>query len=1023
MYDSTVLSLPYDLNALPRERARHYIPASDQDIQAMLTALGLQHLDDLFRHLPASVRMPVELALPEELGYQELYHHMLAQSCKNRLPEAAFLGDGLPHYTVHNLVPHVASLRELLTAYTPYQPERSQGTLMTQWLYQCCVAALTGFEAINTSQYDRATALVEALHTAARLCRPPRRHFLLLGSLYPHDLEVMHTLLHGTSLTYDIVDLDPTSGTVPFESLQQRVAEQADALAGLVFSQVNSLGCLEDADGLTDLAHSVGAQAIVVVDPLLLATGGLKAPGTFGHQGKGADLLVGEGQHLAIAPHYGGPGLGVFGIRFNAEHPQDIRSAPGRFVGEARDEAGRPARVMVLSTREQHIRRHKATSNICTNQGFVATLAAAGMLGRGESGMQDACAQARANAREAAQALLRFPDVHLAFPQTPFFNEFVLALPRCSADMIAAARHHGLHLGVDVSGRIPGSSGNHLLLSFSDRQRPEHLDRLVACFADLLGPPRDTAAQPLPELPASALRRHPVRLPTWDQAQLQALFTAMSEQNVSPDRTCYPLGSCTMKYNPYLNEWAANLPGFAELHPAAPLEDAQGTLEVLYRLQEYFKAITGLAAVTTQPVAGAQGELVGLKLIQAYHRSRGDTGRDIMLIPHSAHGTNPATATMAGFTTVQKGNKVISGVVEIDAGSNGQVDMAHLRQLVERYQGRIAGIMITNPNTSGVFETRFQEVAELIHAAGGLVYMDGANMNAIAGRVNLNALGVDAVHNNNHKTWSIPHGGGGPGDAIVAVSEKLVPFLPGFQVVRTDQGYTLERPSQSIGSVHRHFGNMAHKIRTYTYLRALGRQGVPRMSAVAVLAARYVHHRLRDHFPTLPPETDDSPRMHEFIITLPEVTFEKLEAAGISRTKAIGRFGKLFLDFGFHAPTVSFPEAQGLMIEPTESYTKAELDRFAEAVILMLQLVNEQPTILQTVPHFTPVGRIDEVEANRHLILNQPLTVLPEVLPNRIAPDQLAQMPLNAIADTIRTASAAQLNRTTSSGNTTRHDG
>jgi glycine dehydrogenase len=784
---------------------------------------------------------------------------------------------------------------------------------------------------------------------------------------------------------------------------------RTETLAGMVFPQANCLGCLEDVDGLTDLAQSVGARAIVVIDPMLLATGGLKAPGTFGQQGQGADLLVGEGQHLAIPPHYGGPGLGVFGIRFNAEHKLDIRSAPGRFVGDARDEAGRRAKVMVLSTREQHIRRHRATSNICTNQGFVATLVAAAILGRGEHGMQEACRLAQANARAAAQALLRFPGVRLAFPQTPFWNEFVLALPHSSAEMIAAARRHNVHLGIDVSARIPGSTGNHLLLSFTDRQEQAHLERLTACFARLLGPATAVAPSPLPDIPTAYLRREPVGLPDWDVAQLRALFTALSEQNVSPDRTCYPLGSCTMKYNPYLNEVAANLPGFANLHPATPLEDAQGTLEVLYRLQEYFKAITGLAAVTTQPVAGAQGELVGLKMVQAYHRSRGQTQRNIILIPHSAHGTNPATATMAGFTTTQKGNDVLSGVVEINAGVNGQIDLEHLHTLLERYRGRIAGIMITNPNTSGVFETRFQKVAALIHAEGGLVYMDGANMNAIAGWVNLGALGVDAVHNNNHKTWSIPHGGGGPGDAIVAVSATLAPFLPGYQVVRTAQGYALERPPQSIGSVHRHFGNMAHKIRTYTYLRALGQQGVRRMSAVAVLAARYLHHRLKGSFPTLPPETDDSPRMHEFIITLPEATFARLEAAGINRGKAIGRFGKLFLDFGYHAPTVSFPEAQGLMIEPTESYTRAELDRFAEAVMMMLELVNKHPMVLETVPHFTPVDRIDEVQANKQLLLNERLTAFPSVIPNRVAPDQLAQMPLQTIADAIYAASTAKL--------------
>lgn len=1008
MPELSVPPLPYDPTTLPRELARHYIPATASDVQAMLAALGLSRLEELFSHIPEPLRLAEPLALPEELGYTDVYHHMVAQSRKNHLPAAAFLGDGLPHYRPHPLVPFVAGLRELLTAYTPYQPERSQGTLMTQWFYQSCLAMLTGFEAINASQYDRATALVEALYTAARLTRPERTHFVLLGSLQPQDLTVVQTLLADTRFTYDIVPLDPTCGTVPLAALQTQVLAKASSLAALAFPQVNSLGCLEDVHALTDLAQTVGAKAIAVIDPMLLATGGLCPPGTFGQSGQGADILVGEAQHVALAPNYGGPGLGVFGVRYNSVHPHDIRQAPGRFVGAAQDTAGRPAKVMVLSTREQHIRRHKATSNICTNQGFVATLVAAAILGRGERGMQEACTQARAHACEAAQELLRLPGVRLAFPSTPFWNAFVLALPCASTEVIAAARQRGLHLGLDVSARIPGSTGNHLLLSFTDLHTPEHLQRLVACMTDVLGAPHAAAAAPLPDVPRRDTRREAVGLPQWSLAQLQTLFTALSEQNISPDRTCYPLGSCTMKYNPYLNEIAAALPGFTDVHPDAPVADVQGTLEILYYLQGYFKAITGLAAVTTQPVAGAQGELVGLKMFQAYHRSRGDHARDVILIPHSAHGTNPATATMAGFTTVQQGNEILAGVVEIQAGDNGQIDLKHLQTLLARYRGRVAGIMVTNPNTSGIFETRFQEMAALVHQEGGLVYMDGANMNAIAGWVNLRALGVDAVHNNNHKTWTIPHGGGGPGDAIVAVSARLAPFLPGLQVIRTATGYDVVRPAHSIGSVHRHGGNMAHKIRVYTYLRALGRTGVRRMSAVAVLAARYVHHRLQGHFPTLPRETPDSPRMHEFILTLPEETFAKLAAIGISRAQAIGPFGKLFLDFGYHAPTVSFPEAQGLMIEPTESYTKAELDRFADAVILMLHLVNEQPTILQTVPHFTPVDRIDDVQANKHVVLSEHLRTLPTVLPNRIAPDQLAQMPLPELAAAIRQASAAK---------------
>jgi len=1002
--------LPYDASALPREHARHYIPVTDQEVGDMCAAVGVADLDDLFHHIPPDCRMVPPLALPEELQYEALYEHMVAQSAKNRLPAVSFVGDALPHYAVHDLVPFVAGLRELLTAYTPYQPERSQGTLMTQWLYQSCLVALTEFEAINASQYDRASALVEALHTAARLARHQRTHFLLAGSLFPQDVEVVRTLLQDTLLTFDVVPIDPRYGTVALSALEAQAAACGERLAGIVFPQAGSLGCLEDVDRLTDMAHGQGAKAIVVIDPMLLATGGLKPPGRFGGDGLGADLLVGEGQPLAIAPHFGGPGLGIFGVRLNSAHKQDIRSAPGRFVGTGLDSEGRTAKLLVLSTREQHIRREKATSNICTNQGFVTTLAAAAILGRGEQGMQASCARGYEMARLAARALTSFSGVELAFPQTPFWNTFTVTVPGSSAALIEAARQRGVHLGVDVSARIPGSTGNHLQLSFSDVHTPSDIERLSACLTGLLGAPAaDVEVKMNLNVPASMRRQLPAPLPDWSEAELKTFFAALSEQNISPDLTCYPLGSCTMKYNPYLHEAVANLPGFAHVHPEAPVADTQGTLEVLYKTQAYFKAMTGLAAVTTQPVAGAQGELVGLKLFQAYHRSRGDTARDIVLIPHSAHGTNPATATMAGFETVHRGSDVLSGVVEIEAGPNGQMNIDHVRELLARYRGRVAGVMITNPNTSGVFELNFREVAAWVHEDGGLVYMDGANMNAIAGWVDLEALGVDAVHNNLHKTWSIPHGGGGPGDAIVAVSERLVPFLPGYQVVKTAEGYALERPPQSIGSVHRHFGNVAHKIRAYTYLRALGREGVRRMSAIAVLAARYVHTRLKNHFPTLPEEAADSPRMHEFIITLPAETFARLEAAGIHRNKAISLFGKLFLDFGFHAPTVSFPEAEGLMIEPTESYTRAELDRFADAVILMLQLVDAQPTVLLTVPHFTPVDKIDDVTANKQLVLSEPLTTLPEVLPNRIAPAQLATMPLEAIAEAIREASSTRL--------------
>ncbi|MEM7673061.1 MAG: glycine dehydrogenase, partial [Verrucomicrobiota bacterium] len=419
---------------------------------------------------------------------------------------------------------------------------------------------------------------------------------------------------------------------------------------------------------------------------------------------------------------------------------------------------------------------------------------------------------------------------------------------------------------------------------------------------------------------------------------------------------------------------AAGLPGFTDLHPQVPESHAQGALEVIYETQNWFKAITGLAGVTTQPVAGAQGELVGLKLFQAYHRDVSDTERDIVVIPKSAHGTNFATAIVAGSPDKKYKDRP-SGIVLLNADATGRIDMVQLGEILEQWGEHVAGIMVTNPNTGGVLEDNFREMAEQVHAAGGLVYMDGANMNAVAGWLNLGALGVDAVHNNTHKTWSIPHGGGGPGDAFVGVSERLLPYLPGHQILKSEEGvYRAEKAEKSIGSVHRHWGNFAHKVRAFAYLLRLGREGVPAMSATAVLAARYLRSKLADTFPMLPEGADAVPRMHEFIITLPEEDFIALEGAGIARGPAIVGFGKLLLDFGYHAPTVAFPEVLGLMFEPTESYTLSELDRLSEAILAVRELYLEDPRLLAESPWLMPIKRVDEVAANRNVVVSRSLS-------------------------------------------------
>jgi glycine dehydrogenase len=985
--------LPYDPHALPRELKRHYISASSAEIQAMLQQVGMDSLDALYAHIPAECRFAEAPDLPEELSYEELQQRLVQLSGENRIAES-YLGDGLPHYRVMPVVEPICAIRNLTTAYTPYQPERSQGTLMTHWIYQCLMSQLTGFEAINSSLYDRSTAIFEAMATAVRLSRKGET-VLISAGIYPGDREVVETLLPGTGIELRWVPLDPATGRTDGAAMRRLLEETGEQAAAVVFPQVNALGLLEDVDELAELVAESPAMSIAVIDPALLGSGGLKPPTEYG--GTGVDMIVGEAQHLATGPNFGGPGLGLFGVRHNEHNRNAIRQTPGRYVGKARDSAGRDCLVMVLSTREQHIRKDKATSNICSNQAFLATVAGAALLSRGESGMAEAFRLGRDQALRAAAALTRLEGVSLAFPATPFVNEIVLAIEGDVPALIEAGRRAGLHIGVEVSDRIPGQRPL-LKISFSDRQM--NLDRLVACFRDNGFSGAGAAPAAMPEIPSQSLREGRLDLPDLDDAAIVDYYRELGELNVSPDDACYPLGSCTMKYNPFINDWAAGLPGFTELHPQAPIADAQGALHLLYEIQQWFTRITGLAGITTQPVAGAQGELVGIKLFQAYHADRGEAHRDVILIPASAHGTNFATAVMAGYRT-RKVDGLQTGIVLLESAPDGTIDFHDFREKVDRYRDRLAGVMITNPNTCGIFETRFREIADKVHEAGGLVYMDGANMNAIAGWCDLGAMGVDAVHNNLHKTWTIPHGGGGPGDAFVGVSERLMPYLPGHQIELREGRYVPVRAPKSIGSFHRHWGNFAHKIRAYAYLLRLGRAGVRRMTAMAVLSARYCFEQLRREYPTLPAAAGDTPRMHEFILTLSEQDFDRLEAAGIPRALIVTRLGKLFLDFGFHAPTVAWPEAFGLMIEPTESYTKAELDRFCEAVCAMLRMLREHPAILNKVPLFTPVDRVDEVQANRHLCLSESLRQLPALHPNRLKPTEIGKLPISVVFEKI----------------------
>ena len=978
--------LPYDPAEFPRETQRHYITASEEEIRSMLETIGCNSTQDLFSHIEDDSLFPAKPDLPDELDYEEAAIRLSEISSKTNLKNS-FVGDMLPVWETHPIVDFVSKLRPLTTSYTPYQPERSQGTLVTHWIYQCALSALTGFEAINTSLYDRSSALFEAIACAIRTSGRGGK-ILLAESLFDEDVEVLKTLAKETQIRFSLAKIHPASGVLDFSSLETIDEDETGEYSAFVFPQVNKFGLLENVDVLTDFARERGMRSIASIDPMLLATGGLKPPSEFGEEG--ADFIAGEAQHLAIPPSFGGPGLGLFGCRFNEERKKDLRSTPGRYVGRAKDVNGRDCFVMVLSTREQHIRKEKATSNICSNQAFLSTLAGASLLAKGELGLEESLRTALHSKDRVLSEILTCEGVKNAFPESPSFNEVTLELDCPVSSFIEKARDANLHVGVDVSGRSCGGTKRNLLkLTFCDLQDDGALDSLIRFF-HMEFPRLKNSCEGSPSRSSNPelFRKEKANLPSFSFDELAHYYEKLADLNVSPDDGCYPLGSCTMKYNPMLNDWAAGLPGFSQVHPQTPEEDSQGPLSVLYETQEWFKN-TGLAAVTTQPVAGAQGELVGLKLFQAYHRKRGEEQRNVVLIPKSAHGTNFATAAMAGYP---------DGIVYLSASDEGTIDMDDFAEKINSYGDRLCGVMITNPNTSGIFENRFHEIAEAVHEAGGLVYMDGANMNAIAGIIDLGAIGVDAVHNNLHKTWTIPHGGGGPGDAIVAVSERLVDFLPGKQIYKDDNGlFRSRKPKFSIGSFHRHWGNFGHKVRAFSYLLRLGKEGVPRMASTAVLSSRYLFAKLSKSFPTLPACEGQSPRMHEFILTLSDEDFDRLEKAGVPKAKAIPQVGKLFLDFGFHAPTVAFPEIFGLMIEPTESYGKKELDRFADAVLAIKDIVETCPQAIKSAPHFTPIDRVDEVSANRNLCLREKLDHLPPLPFNRIKPSILNDLSIPEI--------------------------
>ena len=644
---SSHVPLNYHPEKLKRELKPFYIGADEKDIQDMLKELGLSTLDDLYAHIDDSVKMTT-VPMHKHMSYEELITHVNELACKNKI-KTSFLGDGLPQYKVTDVVGPVCDIRGLTTAYTPYQPERSQGTLQTLWIYQSLISQLTGFEAINASLYDRSTCLYEAMNCALRLVKDSTT-IVVANTLYPGDIEVLLTQAKETGMKIVRAPVNAGTGKLDIEALK-RILNTTPMVAAVAFPQVNNLGNIEAVDEIVDLCSTNNIKSIAVVDPMLLGKGGLKAPVKFGTRQQGSDMVVAEGQHLAIGPNFGGPGLGIFGIRYNEQDKISIRSTAGRYVGKTRDLKGRECKALILSTREQHIRREKATSNICSNQSFVATVAGASMLARGDEGFEETLKTSRSLAVKAAEALTMFEGVDLKFKGSAFFNEFTIKLPVQTSEFIHKASSADLQVGVDVSTRHPEILGENLLLmSFTDIHTEDDVEKLISFFESNFAKSRN--GTPAPKIQGVMLRSDSPEIPRLESADIIKYYEKLGLQNLSPDDGIYPLGSCTMKLNATTEMIPLTWPEFGQIHPFAPLNQAAGYYELFHNLRNWLSEITGFADTSLQPNSGAQGEYAGLMVIKAYHESLNEGHRNICLIPSSAHGTNPASAVMAGMKVV-----------------------------------------------------------------------------------------------------------------------------------------------------------------------------------------------------------------------------------------------------------------------------------------------------------------------------------------------------------------------------------
>jgi glycine dehydrogenase len=936
--------MPAHTKTLAADFAARHIGPSPSEVEAMLTTLGVPSLDALIgQTVPASIRHPKPLEHGPVMSEVEVLTHMRELAAKNQI-FTSFIGMGyhgthLPGVILRNILENPA----WYTAYTPYQPEISQGRLEALINYQTMITDLTGLDVANASLLDEATAAAEAMTVARRVATQKENTFFVDHDVHPQTHALIVTRAQPLGLT--VISGDPMTATF-------------EGCFGAIFQHPGSHGAIRDLRGPIAKVKEQGGVPIVAADPLALTV--LASPAELG-----AEIALGSTQRFGVPMGYGGPHAAYLAVKDAYK-----RHMPGRLVGVSIDAHGSSAYRLALQTREQHIRREKATSNICTAQVLLAVIASMYAVYHGPEGLTHIAEQVR---RRTAVLAAGLRQLGFTLRHDAFFDTITVETGERTAEIVARGAAAKLNFRVG-----PNSLG----VTTDETTTAALIEAVWLAFSGQALAYDSVAAEPV--TPAGLAREsefltHPVFHRYRSETEMLRYLRKLSDRDLALDRAMIPLGSCTMKLNATTEMIPVTWPEFGSLHPFAPAEQAAGYHEMFAALEKDICEVTGYDAVSLQPNSGAQGEYAGLLSIRGYHISRGDGHRNVCLIPSSAHGTNPATAHMVGYDVV---------VTACDA--DGNVDLGDLRAKAEKHSANLAAVMVTYPSTHGVFEEEIREICNIIHSHGGQVYLDGANFNAQVGISRPGDFGSDVSHLNLHKTFCIPHGGGGPGMGPIGVKAHLAPFLP---------GHPLTRPDAPVGPVSAApYGSASILPISYTYIRMMGGAGLKRATEVAILNANYIASRLDAHFPVLY-KNHNGRVAHECILDPRPLK----DLCGVT----VDDIAKRLIDYGFHAPTMSFPVPGTLMIEPTESESKYELDRFIDAMIAIRKEIAEveggrfkiEDSPLRHAPHTTqciaqeswtrpyartegcfpagsakadkywpPVSRIDNVYGDRNLV-------------------------------------------------------